>query len=182
MSTIVRLRLRIVLLLAVALAAGCGLAPEHEPVRVPASPVDETSLRAPQSTGVVQIYLVRDGRLVAVPRTGLSVSDAILALAAGPTSLDGEAGLGSVLPADLVEPAVAQDSGIVTVEVTPEFAALSGREQYLAVAQLVWTATDACCATQVRVQLGARPLSLPTDSGPVQRPVRRADYRAVAPR
>jgi hypothetical protein len=177
----VRLTSCLVLLLAMALVAGCGLAPEHEPEQVPASPVDESALRAPQSTGVVQIYLVRDGRLVAVPRTGLSASDAIAALAAGPTSLDGEAGLSSVPLAGLVESAMAQDSDIVTVGVTPEFAGLSDREQYLAVAQLVWTATDVCCATQVRVQLGARPLSLPTDGGPVQRPVGRTDYRAVAP-
>jgi hypothetical protein len=181
MCTTVRQCFRIVLLLVVALAAGCGLAPQHEPERVPASPVDESALRAPQSTGVVQIYLVRGERLVAVPRTGLSVSDAIVALVAGPTSLDGEAGLGSALLADLVEPAVAQDSDSVTVSVMPGFTALSDREQYLALAQLVWTATDVCCPTQVRVQLGARPLSLLTDNGPVQRPVRRDDYRAVAP-
>ena len=106
MSTTVRRCLRIVLLLATTLVAGGGLTPEREPERVPASSPAETVPRGPQSTGVVQIYLVRDDRLVAVPRTGMSVADAIAALSAGPTLLDGEAGLGSALLADLVERAV----------------------------------------------------------------------------
>ncbi len=180
MSTTVRLRFHVVLLLVVALVPGCGLAPEHEPERVPASPPAENVLRAPQSTGVVQIYLVRDGRLVAVPRAGVSVADAIEALSAGPTVLDGEAGLGSALLADLVEPDVGQEADSVTVDVTPAFTGLSKREQYLALAQLVWTATDVCCATQLHVRLDGRALSILTDGGPVQRPVRRDDYRAVA--
>jgi hypothetical protein len=70
----------------------------------------------------------------------------------------------------------------VTVGVTAGFTRLSEREQYLATAQLVWPATDVCCATQLLVRLGEQPLSVLTDSGPVQRPVGRDDYRAVAPR
>ena len=60
------------------------------------------------------------------------------------------------------------------------FAALSGRGQLLAVAQLVWTATEVCCASGVQVLLDGRPAALPTDTGLAERPVGRDDYRSVA--
>ncbi len=173
---------RVVLFCVLALIAGCGPAAQDEPVPVLPSPPESGAPATPQATDVVQIYLVRDDRLVAVPRTGRSVSDAVAALAAGPTPLDAGTGLGSAVLARAVRLAGPQTPDVVTVEVTPEFADLLERERFLAAAQLVWTITEVCCATQVRVQLDARTLPLPTDAGPVERPVRRDDYRSVGPR
>ncbi len=133
------------------------------------------------STDVVQIYLVRAERLVAVPRAGHSVSDAIATLAAGPTALDREAGLDSALASATVEVAAEHSPDVVIVEMAPEFTRLPERDWFLAAAQLVWTVTEVCCAKQVRVQLDARPVPIPTDSGPVLRAVHRDDYRSVGP-
>lgn len=165
-----------------ALTAGCGLTAQSAPEPVPTSSLDGTAAPAsPQSTDVVQIYLLRDERLVAVPRAGRSMRDAITLLAAGPTALDVETGLGTALVTRSVELATGPDPDVVVLEVTPEFIGLSDRERFLAVAQLVWTATEVCCATRVQVQLDARPLAVPADGGPAARPVRRDDYRSVGP-
>ncbi len=173
---------RVVLFCVLALIAGCGPTAQGQPVPVVPSPPESGLPAPPQATDVVQIYLVRDDRLVAVPRTGRSVSDAVAALTAGPTPLDVETGLGSAVLARSVRLAGSQTPDVVTVEVTPEFAGLLERERFLAAAQLVWTVTEVCCATQVRVQLDTRPLPVPTDAGPVERPVRRDDYLSVGAR
>ena len=170
------------LLLVLAFVAGCGLTAQSRPEPVQTSPVeDSAALAPPLSTEVVQIYLVRAERLVAVPRAGRTVADAIASLSAGPTALDSEAGLNSPLTGATVELAAEHNPEVVTVEMTPEFARLPEHERFLAVAQLVWTVTEVCCAKQVRVQLAARPVPMPTDSGPVLRAVRRDDYSSVGP-
>lgn len=173
---------RLALLLVLAFVAGCGLTAQSRPEPVQTSPVGVSAgPDPPLSTQIVQIYLVRAERLVAVPRAGRTVADAIASLSAGPTALDSEAGLNSPLAGAPVELAAEHDSEVVTVEMTPEFARLPEHDRFLAVAQLVWTVTEVCCAKQVRVQLAARPVPMPTDSGPVLRAVRRDDYRSVGP-
>ena len=173
---------RLALLLVLAFVGGCGLTAQSQPEPVQTSPLGESAAPAPPlSTDVVQIYLVRAERLVAVPRAGRTVSDAIAFLSAGPTALDSEAGLNSALAGATVELAAEHDPDVLTVEMAPEFAQLPERDRFLAVAQLVWTVTEVCCAKQVRVQLDAHPLPTPTDSGPVLRAVRRDDYRSVGP-
>jgi hypothetical protein len=109
------------------------------------------------------------------------VSDAIAALSVGPSALDSEAGLHTALASATIELAAEHGPDVVTVEMAPEFTRLPERDRFLAVAQLVWTVTEVCCATQVRVQLDARPVPIPTDSGPVLRAVHRDDYRSVGP-
>jgi hypothetical protein len=169
--------------LAVALVSisGCGVAAESEPEAVTTSPTSPATPGRPQSTGVVEIYLVRDGHLVAVSRAGRSAADALSALAVGPTDIDVEAHLGSPLPALPVTLFPQQDPAVVTIDVPAEFATLPPRDRLLAAAQLVWTATDACCATQVQMLLDDRPLPVPTDEGSTTRPLRRSDYSSVAP-
>ena len=167
---------------AVLAAAGCGLTGESAPraVATEASMADPLPA-APSSTGVVQIYLERGDRLVPVDRAGRTVDDALARLAAGPTPLDSEAGLSSALPPHVAVRATPSDSSIVIVDLSPEFGTLSGREQLLAAGQLVWTVTEVCCATRVRVRLDGRAIPVLTDSGLADRPVGRDDYRSVAP-
>ena len=116
---------RLALLLVLAFVAGCGLTAQSRPEPVQTSPVeDSAALAPPLSTEIVQIYLVRAERLVAVPRAGRTVSDAIASLSAGPTALDSEAGLNSPLTGATVELAAEHNPEVVTVEMTPEFARL----------------------------------------------------------
>lgn len=171
------------LLLAVllALTAGCGLTPQTGPQRVPPEPAPTALSPSPSTTGIVQIYLVRGERLVPVERAGRTADDALALLAAGPTALDGGDGFVTYLPPRAIGRAVRQEPGVLAVEVTADVAALPAREQVLAVAQLVWTATGVCCDTEVHLLVDGRPIPVPTDGGPVQRPARRDDFRSVAP-
>lgn len=92
-----------------------------------------------------EVYLIRGGHLVPVPRSGRSVADALGALSAGPTALDVDAELRSPLPALPVDVVTGQDPD--TIAVPAGFATLPARDQFLAAGQLVWTATELCCAT-----------------------------------
>lgn len=171
------------LVVAVLVAAGCGL-PAEPTARAVASerPVVTAVPAEPTSTGVVQIYLLRDGRLVPVDRAGGTSADALVSLAAGPTPLDTEAGLTSALPPDAVSGVRRSERGVVTIDLTAGFAALPARDRLLAAAQLAWTATGGCCDTGVRILLDGRPVPVPTDGGPAGRPVGRDDYRSLTPR
>jgi hypothetical protein len=173
----------LLLVLAALVVSGCGL-PAEPTARAVAN---EGSVAAavpaePTSTGVVQIYLLRDDRLVPVDRVGRSAAEALASLTAGPTALDGEAGLTTALPPRGVNGVSRPTPGVVTVDVAPAFATLSARDQLLAAAQVVWTATGGCCGTRVRVRAAGVPVPVPTDGGLADRPVGRDDYRSVAPR
>ncbi len=157
------------------------MAAQREPEAVlPGAPA-AAAPAPPQVTGVVQVYLVRDGHLVAVSRTGRSTADALAALTAGPTALDVDAGMRSFLPALPVDIIAGQDHNTITIAVPAEFEALSARDQLLAAGQLVWTATELCCTTHVRVLIDDHPLPVPTDRGLTTHPLGRADYMSVAP-
>lgn len=171
----------VVVLVAALLTSACGVTTQSVPQPVAQNHLPVTATPAPpRVSSVVQVYLVRGGRLVPVTRSGRSTDDAITSLSAGPTALDVQADLETRIPPQSVALAPAQ-GGIVVVEVTSAFAALPDRDLFLAAAQLVWTATEICCATQVRVKRDNRALTLPTDRGAVAGPVRRDDYRSVAP-
>jgi hypothetical protein len=169
------------LLLTLGGIAACGVTPEAQPQRVTTGPDPASLPPAPTTTGIVQVYLVRGERLVGVDRAGDTATDALALLAAGPTTLDGDAGLTTALPPAAIGRAERQDAGIVTVEVSAELAALPARRQLLAVAQLVWTVTGVCCEARLRILRAGQPLTVVTDSGPANRPVGRDDYRSVAP-
>ena len=157
------------------------MAAQSEPEAVPPGVPGAAVPPSPHVTGVVQVFLVRDGHLVPVPRTGRSAADALGALSAGPTALDVDVELRSPLPALPVDFITGQDPDVATIVVPAEFAALPARDQFLAAGQLVWTVTEPCCATQVQVLLEGRPLPVPTDRGLTTRPLRRADYLSIAP-
>ena len=171
----------VVVLVATLLSSACGITAQSVPQPVVRNQLPVTATPAPpQASSVVQVYLVRGGRLVPVTRSGRSADDAITSLSAGPTALDAQADLETRIPPESVTLVAAQD-GVVVVEVTSAFTALPDRDLFLAAAQLVWTATKICCATQVRVKRDNRALTLPTDRGPVAGPVGRDDYRSVGP-
>jgi hypothetical protein len=94
----------------------------------------------------------------------------------------GGAELRSPLPALPVDLVADHDPAVVTIAVPAEFAALPARDQLLAAGQLVWTANELCCATQVQVLLDDHPVPVPTDHGSTARPLHRADYLSIAPR
>lgn len=163
------------------LVVGCATQPQRAPE--PVQPATPTARPAPDGTAAVRIFLVRDDRLVPVVRRARSsAEDALALLVAGPTPPETAAGLRTALPTqpDAVR-AVGTHGGTMVVEVDVDVTRLPGRERLLAVAQVVWTATEALDVERVRFQLDGRPFPTPTDAGPTTRPVRRADVGSVAP-
>lgn len=169
-------------LLSVVLGCGTGAQREPEPVHTD-DPTDGVR-PVPDGTAAVRIYLVRDGRLVPVVRRARPAPENALALlAAGPTPAEAAAGLRSALPVRPTAVRVARkESATVVVEVDADVALLPDRDRLPAVAQLVWTATEALGVEFVRVQLDGRPLAVPSDTGPTAAPLRRSDVGSVAPR
>ncbi|RZU32589.1 GerMN domain-containing protein [Blastococcus saxobsidens] len=172
------------LLTAVALG-GCGVPTQQHPevlgVPAPEAPADPAATLGGQEA---QIWLVRGARLEAVSRpvSPADVPTVLQALLAGPTPEEAASGLRTALA-----PQTLQDSGptpedqVVTLDVTREFTGLVGGNQQLAVAQLVWTATQFPTVDRVRFSTEGEPLEVPTDRGLTDRPVGRADHASVAP-
>lgn len=173
------------LLLAGLLLGGCGVGTQNRP-----EPVDTTAAAprppAPTPPGMeqVRIYLVRDDRLQPVTRhvADRQVQSALAVLVDGPTSAEARAGLRTALapqPLRMVG-GVDQRSGTVVIAVTSAFTGVSGANQKLAVAQVVWTVTEPDGADRVRFVLEGEPIEVPTDRGLTVQPVGRDAYRSVA--
>lgn len=185
----------VAVLLAVAMAAGvaCGV-PEDDGARPIASddvPFDlldrrppETSTTVPPRSSSVNVFLVRNERLAAVerelPTTG-GVRAALAALGRGATDEEAAQGLRSAVAAETVS-GVELEGSVAVVDLAASFANLDTTEQLLAIAQVVYTATEQPDITAVRFRLDGRPVEVPTDAASLaSRPVTRDDYRSVAP-
>lgn len=130
----------------------------------------------------MRVFLVREERLAPVLRRGgPRLQDALDLLAAGPTAREVSEGFdtaGSAAADRNPERAAARaraDRG------HDELVSLSGQQQLVAAAELVWTATEVPGIDRVLVELDGRPIELPTDTGLSGEPVRRVYYRSLAP-
>jgi spore germination protein GerM len=144
-----------------------------------------TGAPAPARMGHVpiRIFLLRDQRLEPVSRMSRDASqDAIDQLAAGATRGEAAAGLRSALPPQtLVVTLDPSRAGLCMISVPAEFSALSGREQLLAVAQMVWTVTERPDVDRVQLLAGDRPIAAPTEDGLTSAPLTRQDFASIAP-
>lgn len=187
---------RVTGLLALALCAvlaGCGVSAQSAPRRlnpkdVPygllsqsASP--STSLPG-MATARVTIYMENgDGRLVPVHRDvrwPASLSAILGQLAAGPT--DAESSQGLVSPASSIGPfhvGVVSD-GVVSVRMPKGFQSLSGLDQQLAAAQIVFTVTTFTGITGVRFLVDGQVARVPSGNGRLTRGTStRQDFRGL---
>lgn len=178
-------RLTAGLLLAVVGLGGCGVPAQEQPetlsVTAPAAPADPAATLGGQEA---QIWLVRGRRLEAVSRpvSPADVPTVLQALLAGPSPAEATSGLRTALaPQTLRDRGPTPEDQIVTLDVTREFTGLVGGNQQLAVAQVVWTATQFPAVDHVRFTADGEPLEVPTDGGLTDRPVGREDYDSVAP-
>lgn len=167
--------------------AGCGVDPQAAPETIAVTPVPT----APSATseGIpgerIVLWFLRDGRLApAVRSASASEQPAPLdLLTAGPTPREVATGLRTTVaqqPLALVDDDPAD--GTVTVQVSPQFTSVTGADQLRAVAQVVWTVTEAPEAERVRFTTDEGPLQVPTDQGLTDAAVDRDDYASVAPR
>lgn len=181
------------------LTSSCGLRVQEHPVGLGvAAATAPVAVTVRPGTQPVRVYLVCDSRLASVRRAAgrVTVSTALALLTAGPTRGEAAGGLGtSLAPQPLAVArvgAVGQEpgargaghghgSGTVVVSATRQFAALSGPDQLLAVAQVVWTLTGLPGVDSVRLTIEGERVEVPTDRGLRRGLVDRDDYSSVAP-
>lgn len=187
MSRLSRARMALTASVTVVSIAACGVPLQERPVEleIRTAPTETP----PPSDGPLSltIYLIRDGRLHGVSRQTdeTSLGAAVARLVEGPTASEADAGLTTALlsqsfSVDRVEDIIS-GTGTVTVGATDDFTEVSGDDQRLATAQLVWTVTENEPFDRVRVTLGGTALRLPTDVGNGGYAVTRTDYRSIAP-
>jgi hypothetical protein len=178
-----------------ALLSGCGLGPQSEPQALPARAVPYGLLfsQAPRATPVqpglpaaeAKVYLEgNDQRLVGLEtpvRYPATVRSALGALARGPTASQSERGF--VSPASAVGPFGVGPvrRGVLTVELPVSFENLSGEDETVAAAQIVFTVTGFPGIKGVVFRLGGQAAQVPNDQGKlVMGPLTRRDYWALA--
>jgi spore germination protein GerM len=171
--------------------AGCGVPADPAPRDIPAEDVPfglldtatTTTTGRPLPRATVTVFLVNDDRLAAVDRqvpAPASAAGILAAVPAGPTPQEAAAGLRSALTTQLGM--VEVTGGIATVTLSQDFANAPVGEQILALAQLVYTATELGDVHGVQFTIDGRPTQVPTAQGtPKRGVVTREDFAAVAP-
>ena len=110
------------------------------------------------------------------------LTEVLGALLAGPTGAESAVGLQSFLTGNDVPVTATVAGGVATVDFTTSPIQVVGPDQTLAIAQVVYTATQQPGVTGVMFEIGGQPIEVPTASGAqVPGPVGRADYLPQAP-
>lgn len=127
----------------------------------------------------VSIWLVADVGILAVGREVVApatLERALGALAHGPTPGEAAFGLRSAVSDDSVAD-VTLRVGVATIDLEEAFAALTPREQLLALAQLVYTSTEVEGVEVVTFTLGGQSIDVPRGDGSISEgAVTRRDY------
>ncbi len=175
----------VILLVAALLLTGCGVRPDDrpEPVTTAAAPSPDIGNGSPAAGPRLTVFFVRGAVLTPVERRSDAVTTAAALgqLVEGPTRAEVGTGIRTALPPEVVGADEVLFDGVTTVSVTRGFTGITGGNQLLAVAQIVWTLTDLPTVTTVRFVVEGAPVEVPTDGGLTDRAVGRDDYRSVAP-
>lgn len=174
---------------------GCGVPDDGAPRTIMESalpdeitdPPTTTSTTADVATSVIEMFLLDDDRLAAVPREvsrPVEATTVLEQLLVGPSEEERAGGLTTQLSSgwelrsvDLAGRTLVIDLGSDTIEV------LEGQTQRQAIAQIVFSATALAGVDDVLIQIGGNPRPLPTDDGEANgaTPVDRDDYRSLEP-
>ncbi len=179
--------------LALGLAA-CGIPESSAPQAlsrrdVPFGLLSPSSSRPPANAGAPQVatvvYLLRGGRLAPAVRdvaAPLSLQRVLDALVQGPTNTEATGGLGSAVDSQAHLIAAGTVAGIATVDLGGDFGQIGGREQILAVAQVVFTVTNFPSVTGVTFTEAGQPVDAPAGDGTLTSgPLVRQDFATLAP-
>ena len=181
---------------AVLLAAACSVPEDSRPraleySRLPDDLVAATATPEPTPlvTREVLIYLIDENNLlsavardVASPARPITVLEALFS---APNEEETEQALSTALPAEVEVVSVdidqANDLVIVALESEVFEERLEGENRQLAVAQLVFTATETTGTARFSLLLNGNPVPLPTDNGESDVPVTRGGFQSVDP-
>jgi spore germination protein GerM len=177
------------------LLAACGVATDDEPRDLAAERVP-FDLLAPQTTTTtttttpivtvpVLVYLLANDRLVLASRelpAPVTVADVMRSLLEGPTDEEAALGRRTAITTEVRLRSVTVESGVATIDLSEEFAAIGNPQQIEAIAQLVFTATSVAGVGAVRFAIEGEPRDVPAGDGTLTpAPVGQADYSAFAP-
>lgn len=181
---------------ALLVSAACGVRTDVRPRALPADevpfgllasdPTSTTSTVPAGSSSRVIIFLVAGDNLVKAERVvaaPASVEKVLKALVSGPLDAERTRGLTTAInPATMVLGAFVE-SEIATIDLSRDFAIGSTTQQAIvALAQIVYTATELANVTGVRFTLDGSPAQVPTGDGTTtSAPVGRATYASYAP-
>ncbi len=185
-------------LVALGSTAACGIPTSGTPTAIAKTdvpfhlldPVTPTTLRPivrPEVTVPATIFLVAPSQhLKAVSRNvpvPASLSEILGALLEGPTAAESVFGLQSFLSGTTTQVRASVSGGIATVDFfSANPVQVVGPDQTLAIAQVVFTATEQPGVTGVLFQIDNKPIDVPTASGAqVPGPVKRSTYQPQAP-
>ncbi len=185
------------LLVVLMCCAACGIPTGGSPTviakdRVPfnlldPAPPTSTSSTVPHTVTVPEsIYLVSPNQhLIAVTRdiaVPASLNQVLGALLEGPTDAESAVGLQSFLTGSKTQVSASVSNGVATVDFTLNPVQVVGPNQTLAIAQVVFTATEQSGVTGVVFEIDGQPIAVPTASGTqVEGPVDRTSYAPQAP-
>lgn len=172
--------------LVVACLTACGVTPQDEAQVVPAAELPPELAESPGSAARpagarVAVYLVEGERLVRqqAPAARRDVAQAVLSLL---SSQDPPGPRRSAVPAGTSVMRLQAEGDVLTVDLSEHFAQARGQDQVLAVAQLVWTATEFPAVRRVTLLVDGIELDVPGTAGAVSSgPARRDHYRSVGP-
>jgi hypothetical protein len=170
--------------LALLLVAGCGVSSQDAPVSVPTERLPAAagtpSAGRPGVTSTGVLYLCREDQLEPVEFLfeGQGLAGRISALLMLPAPPEG---LRTAIPAGTSLEGVQQDGAVVTLELSEQVLRLRGPDQQLALAQLVYTATEVPGVQALRLSVAGKLVPLPDQSGRlVERPLQREDLPSPA--
>ncbi len=156
----------------------------------PSTTAPSTTLApGPSLATPITVYFVSgtSGHLVGivrhVPFPG-TVQERVAALLQGPTNAETTFGITTSIttstPTRVLN--VSTEGATITVNLTSEFAQLTGPELISAVAQIVYTVTEVPSVTGVLFEISGQPVSVPVASGTLaSSPVNRSAYSSLAP-
>lgn len=159
-----------------------------------ADPLTTTTTGLPGASSEVTIYLSgprtddpgRPERLVAVERrvpAPASVEKVVQMLLTGPRHDEARQGLRSAINPETTILSAVVERGIATIDLSGNFAVGSGTDQIVALAQIVFTATDLGGVVGVRFTLDGRSAEVPSGDGTLTRtPLGRAAFATFGPR
>jgi len=175
--------------------AGCGIPPDdHATLAAPGSVPFDLLGQAPSATATTlsiapteraTIFLVQGERLAPVQRelpAPVSVELVLEALAAGPTATEVQLGLRTALLTPGLMKSGGVSGGIAVIDLGQPFTEISGRDQIVALAQIVSTVTGLPGMGRVKFTLEGNPVGVLRGDGAVTTDsVSRDDYATLAP-
>ena len=178
--------------LVAAALVGCGVPVDSAPRALSNVPFEGTGNAPPTTrpkgsgrTVRVDVFMVREDRLVSVPRdvpAPATLRSVLTALLEGPTNDEAKSGLRTAIPGRTLLLSAAPDGSVGRVNVSDSLLDFEGQEQVAAVAQIVFSATVVTGIDGVVLSLSGRRVEpFAGDGTQISRPLQRIDFPFLFP-